>query len=265
MQGYHCLAEIPEGERVRFTAPEKLKHAANRVAEAMRSATSDKFFIRTNIRTANYGPWAMSPPVGILLHHTAGDEDSDIPTLTRAGTGVSSNYYVTRQGAIYEFAPYPRRAWHAGDSEWAGVRDWNTHALGIELENYGNGQDWPAVQIDALVWLCRRLVKQFPGIRSNHALLARHRDVALPRGRKTDPASNFPYTTVRNRIFAATDPTDPGGVTPVPDAKGYYVRLKTSLPAGKAIHELATEEAAKKEQARLKNNHGIETTLDPKA
>lgn len=232
MEGYHCLAEIPRTERLHMTTPERIKHAANNAVESAREvAAPERFHIRTHIRTANYGPWAMSAPVGILLHHTAGQESSDIPTLTRSGTGVSSNYYVTRQGAIYEFAPFPRRAWHAGESSWAGVVDWNTHGMGIELENYGNGQDWPAVQIDALVWLCRRLVKQFPGIKANHALLARHLDVAVPRGRKTDPASNFPYVRVRERTFAATDPTDDGDSDPTPPnpteptVKGYRVRV----------------------------------------
>jgi hypothetical protein len=41
-------------------------------------------------------------------------------------------------------------------------------------------------------------------------MLTRHRDVALPRGRKPDTSDNFPFEEIRRRVFAETDPTDQG-------------------------------------------------------
>jgi hypothetical protein len=40
--------------------------------------------------------------------------------------------------------------------------------------------------------------------------LIRHRDVCMPRKRKSDTSDNFPLEEVRRRVFARTDPTDLG-------------------------------------------------------
>jgi hypothetical protein len=62
----------------------------------------------------------------------------------------------------------------------------------------------------------------------------------------------------------------PGGGSkpqPAPGGKSvYYVRLKDSLPKDKAVNALPTADAAKKEEDRLRKNHGIETYVEaPKA
>lgn len=181
---------------------------------------SSRFKVRTDVRSANYGPNAMNnPPWGLMLHHTAGDERSDIPTLTRPGTGVSSNDYINKQGVVFELVPFPRRAWHAGarDASRAGryFYDGNTYYWGIEIENYGNGRDpYPRVQIDAVVWRCRQLRKRWPNI-DHPEQIFRHRDFSP--SRKVDPSNNFPFEEVRRRIMAASDPTDDAApIAPAP-------------------------------------------------
>lgn len=213
-----CLCEVPEGERIE--ADETLLAAIANPPEEMVAADAEAaaFRVRTDIRSANYGPNAMNnPPSGIMLHHTAGTETSDLPTLTRAGTGVSSNDYVNKQGIIFELVPFARRAWHAGtrDGSQAGkyYYDGNTYYWGIEIENLGNGSDpYPKTQIDAIVWRCRQLRKRWPNI-DHPDQIFRHRDFAP--SRKIDPSNNFPFTEVRARIMAKSDPTD-GGASPNP-------------------------------------------------
>lgn len=214
-----CLADLAPEEREEFTTEE---YEAFKAAEASVASAQDaargaaRFTVRTDIRSANYSPNRMTPPHGIMIHHTAGHEGSDIPTLTRRGTGVSSNDYITKQGVIYELVSFDHAAWHGGPGGYAGIPQYrdisgaNVHLWGIEFENYGNGRDpWPKAQIDAGVWRCRERLRFF---RKNSRvfpdsgpLLIRHRD--YQRG-KTDTADNFPYAEFRRRVFAATDPTD---------------------------------------------------------
>jgi N-acetyl-anhydromuramyl-L-alanine amidase AmpD len=188
---------------------EELRQVREAVPPATRSRDGG-FQVVTNIRSANFSRGRpMTAPFGIVLHHTGGSFESDLATLTKAGTEVSSNDYIDKQGRIFELCEHPKRAWHAGDSELHGVRDWNTHGWGIEIENRGTGSDpYPRVQIEAIVWRCRERRKRL-GI-TDPKMLARHRDVALPRGRKVDTSDNFPFEEVRRRVFAATDPTDQG-------------------------------------------------------
>lgn len=192
-------------------APEPLGRSE---MEAMEDGSADSpggaFQVRTDIRSSNQGGGArgeMFAPFGIVLHHTVGEEFGDLRTLTSPAAQVSSNDYITKQGVIYELVPFPGRAWHAGYSELHGVRDWNDHGWGIEIENWGDGNDpYPSEQIDAIVWRCRERCRAL-GI-TGPEMLVRHRDVCVPRGRKTDTSDNFPFEEVKRRVFAATDPTD---------------------------------------------------------
>ncbi len=253
-----CLADVQSVE------PTEEELAAIQSDPDAASASATGFRVRTDIRSANYGPNSMvAKPTGIILHHTAGKESGDIPTLTRPGTGVSSNDYINKQGVIYELVPHPRRAWHAGtrDASQAGryYYDGNTYYIGVEIENYGNGSDpYPKAQVDAVIWRCRRLKEKF-GL-YHPSQIFRHRDFAP--SRKTDTSNNFPFEEVRRRIMAKTDAVD-GGSTPAPKPPSgtVFVRTKSALPAGKAIHKLPAAKA-KKEQERLLKNHGIETTTE---
>lgn len=262
VQDHPCLADMESVEPTRA----ELDALAAVYEEADAAAG---FTVSTSLRSANYGPNSMAKPSGIILHHTAGTETSDVPTLTRPGTGVSSNDYITKQGRIMELVPFPRRAWHAGtrDASQAGkyFYDGNTNYWGIEIENRGNGSDpYPKAQVDAVIWRCRRLKEKW-GL-YDPSQIFRHRDFAP--SRKSDTSNNFPFEEVRRRIMAKTDAVD-GGSTPAPpkppDPKPpsgvVLVRIKSALPAGKAIHKLSEAEA-KKEQARLLKNHGIETTVE---
>jgi N-acetyl-anhydromuramyl-L-alanine amidase AmpD len=180
-------------------------------AEAETEAVA-AFKVITRIRSANFSSnRQMSAPFGIVLHHTAGRFKSDLATLTKPASNpkksVSANDYVTKKGDIYELCPHPRRAWHAGVCDHNGIKDWNTHGYGIEIENLGTrGDPYPQRQIDAVVWRCRKIRKKL-GIHDRN-MFVRHRDICVPRGRKPDTSDGFPFEQVKKRVFAATDPTD---------------------------------------------------------
>ncbi len=216
IKDHPCLCDVG---RVAPTKEEKAAIQTHGEASAQSGAFK---MIRTDIRSANYGPNAMNnPPWGFLLHHTAGYQESDIPTLTRPGTGVSSNDYINKQGVIFELVPFPRRAWHAGtrDASQAGryYMDGNTWYWGIEIENFGNGRDpYPSAQINALVWRCRQLRKRWPNI-DHPEQIFRHRDFAP--SRKVDPSNNFPFAEVKRRVLATRDPTDSDTPKPPPAPK----------------------------------------------
>ena len=47
---------------------------------------------------------------------------------------VSSHFLITRKGALIQFVPTHKRAWHAGISTYKGKENCNDFSIGIELE-----------------------------------------------------------------------------------------------------------------------------------
>jgi N-acetyl-anhydromuramyl-L-alanine amidase AmpD len=204
-QGRGCLYD-GSAEVMAFN-DEELEQLKAAVPPATRGPGFD---VITRIRSANFSKATkMSAPFGIVLHHTGGRFESDLAILTKAGTGVSANDFIDKKGRIFELCELPKRAWHAGEASLHGIRDWNAHGWGIEIENLGTGRDpYPKRQIDAVVWRCRERRRRL-GI-TKRKMLTRHRDICIPRGRKPDTSDNFPFQEIRRRVFAPTDPTDDG-------------------------------------------------------
>src|ERR1017187_5114335 len=50
------------------------------------------------------------------------------------GLKVSAHFLIRRDGAIIQFVPCGKRAWHAGASSWQGRPACNNFSIGIELE-----------------------------------------------------------------------------------------------------------------------------------
>ncbi len=81
----------------------------------------------------------------VVIHHTTEDFADSLATLTtRSEYPVSSHYlvpepddptYDRRKLRVYELVPETQRAWHAGDSYWAGRTSLNDQSIGIELVN----------------------------------------------------------------------------------------------------------------------------------
>ncbi len=101
---------------------------------------------------------------------------------------VSAHLFINRQGEIFQFVNFNRRAWHAGESSWCGQSSCNDYSLGIELE----GTDYLAytdAQYDSLAAASRAILQAYPDIDTDR--IVGHSDIAP--GRKTDPGMCFDW------------------------------------------------------------------------
>lgn len=83
----------------------------------------------------------------IVLHHTAG-VDSAAWLSTTSEPPVSIHTLISRDGTLIRIVNPDTQAYHVGRSV-LGSHKPNTVCLGIELENLGDGQEYPDAQIDA--------------------------------------------------------------------------------------------------------------------
>ncbi len=105
------------------------------------------------------------------------------------GLRVSAHFLIRRDGAIIQFVPCGRRAWHAGASSWQGRSACNNFSIGIELEG-SDHVPFSDRQYAALARLTRLLRRRYP-IRA----IVGHSDIAP--GRKTDPGPCFDWPRCR--------------------------------------------------------------------
>ncbi len=119
---------------------------------------------------------------------------------------VSAHLLIRRDGALIQFVPFGRRAWHAGESTFRGRSRCNDFSIGIELE----GEDetpYEDNQYAVLTAVIDTLIGSYPGLSPRS--IAGHCDIA-PR-RKTDPGPAFDwlrlYDDLSARKAARTDRT----------------------------------------------------------
>jgi N-acetyl-anhydromuramoyl-L-alanine amidase len=111
---------------------------------------------------------------------------------TIAGLRVSAHFFIRRDGALLQFVPCTRRAWHAGQSSWRGRERCNDFSVGIELE----GTDdlaFSDAQYERLAALATALYARYPITAS-----VGHSDIAP--GRKTDPGPAFDWPRYSREI-----------------------------------------------------------------
>jgi N-acetyl-anhydromuramyl-L-alanine amidase AmpD len=137
----------------------------------------------------------------IIVHSCEGappdnEEQSSIPWLCNPASQVSTHYYITRSGLIYQLVPEERRAWHAG--ECAIADDANSASIGIELEHRQGTGAYPLPQRAALDWLARDIRKRYPIPLDR---VVRHGTTARPVGRKHDPTD---WTELDFRAWVAS-------------------------------------------------------------
>ena len=159
--------------------------------------------IITSHRSPNHNPRDGAAISLIVLHATAGEFASSLAWLCSRASKVSCHYLISKSGLIYQLVPDDRAAWHAGASQWfeLGSVAIRQRSIGIELVNTNTGRDpYSAVQREAARDLCRALVARYAIVPD---MLVRHSDIAMPRGRKSDPAG-FPWTDWKQSVFATT-------------------------------------------------------------
>jgi N-acetylmuramoyl-L-alanine amidase len=133
----------------------------------------------------NSRPLGIAPNC-ILLHATASrSTEQDVKWMQSKASKVSYHDIADRDGSYIRLVDPLKRAWHAGVSSFHGVPDVNDYSIGISFANDDAGEAYPDVQLAAGAALvasyCRRFAIPLDRI-------TRHRDVALPKGRKADPA-----------------------------------------------------------------------------
>ncbi|MDY7229873.1 peptidoglycan recognition protein family protein [Hyalangium rubrum] len=136
----------------------------------------------------------------IVLHHTASNNGAgDLSWMRNPKSQVSAHYMVDRDGKIYQLVNDQKRAWHAGQGELNGVpTDVNGRSIGIEIVNDGSGKTpFTEAQMKSLTQLTGYLKQQYNVPMKN---IVGHADVAVPRGRKNDPAPNFDWNRLRKGI-----------------------------------------------------------------
>lgn len=146
--------------------------------------------IDTSRQSSNYSERGSFSVRLLVLHATAGPLESSLDWLCSPASKVSSHYVISKTGTIYGLVAESKCAWHAGRAKWQEQTHVNEISVGIELVNANDGRDpYPAVQIAALTTLTRDLLTRY---HLTPAQIARHLDVAVPAGRKSDPAG-FPF------------------------------------------------------------------------
>ncbi|RYZ39354.1 MAG: N-acetylmuramoyl-L-alanine amidase [Myxococcaceae bacterium] len=136
----------------------------------------------------------------IVLHHTGTNNGKgDLAWMRDPASKVSANYMLDTDGKIYQLVGDDKRAWHAGKAELHGVpTDVNARSIGIEIVNDGSGKTaFTDAQYKALTQLVGYLKQEYKVPANN---IVGHKDVAVPKGRKDDPAANFDWARLRKGI-----------------------------------------------------------------
>lgn len=131
-------------------------------------------------------------PTLLILHYTGTPTcAAALDWLAHPDSKVSSHYVIDEIGRITQMVPEHLRAWHAGQSFWAGETDINSASIGIEIHNPGHAAgcpDFPEQQMQAVEALSRDIVMRH-GLRPEQVLA--HSDIAPVR--KKDPGEWFDW------------------------------------------------------------------------
>ncbi|WP_145541812.1 N-acetylmuramoyl-L-alanine amidase [Yersinia alsatica] len=142
----------------------------------------------------------------LVLHYTSENFSDSMASLT--GNKVSVQYLVPditdesyiqagfKDMRIFNLVDESARAWHAGESGWAGRTQINDSSIGIEIVNLAteskgvfNFPPYPAEQIAAVKQLAANILQRYPDITPVNVVA--HSDIAPTR--KSDPGPAFPW------------------------------------------------------------------------
>lgn len=148
------------------------------------------------LASPNYDERPAGTAIDTIVIH-----DTNMPNITRARvianhflnprSQVSAHYIIGKSGEIIQCVKEEKRAWHAGPSLMGNRTHVNDFSIGIELVNDESGRDpFTEGQYKALSELVAHLMSRYAIPREN---IIGHRDIAMPRGRKKDPADNFDW------------------------------------------------------------------------
>lgn len=163
------------------------------------------------IPSPNYDDRPISTSVScIVLHSTVVNTmEGTINTFLPPVAKVSAHFIVGRNGRVVQMVPIEKRAWHAGVSVLEGAEKVNDYSVGIEMVNLNDGIDpYPDAQIRSVAGIIRFVRSRYNVPDSR---IVSHAQIALPPGRKSDPAS---FDFERVRTLAKIEAPVPDAVTP---------------------------------------------------
>ena len=164
------------------------------------------------IPSSNYGGILWNH-IGTFIHCTEGGNPAGtIAWFSNPASQVSAHLLIARDGTPYQFVPFDRMAYHAGNYLW------NLNSIGIEIDNWGIGtgnhslpvnqvvlaKHWKQTvirpweiyydpQVAMTIQILRALEETYGPMR-----LIGHEDV-IPE--KTDPGPAFPWGKVLQETF----------------------------------------------------------------
>lgn len=156
----------------------------------------------TSHRSPNFNERGPGMLITCVVMHATEDEgtiDGPLSWLCRPHGNSSAHVLIDRDGTVYDLIDVKHRAWHAGPSALNGQTDGegsvNGFSIGVELANRGNGEAYSDAQLGAAACLVAGYLREWPGILIENVV--RHKDVALPPGRKADPQPPFDLDAFR--------------------------------------------------------------------
>jgi len=152
-----------------------------------------------DVPSPNFGPRrGVASPDLVVVHYTGMETaEAALARLTDPASEVSAHYLVDIDGRVVRMVAEQCRAWHAGVSCWGGVRDVNSHSVGIELVNPGHELGYPPFpepQMAALEGLLAGILRRHaiaPARVLGHACIAPTR--------KRDPGEKFDWRRLAQR------------------------------------------------------------------
>jgi len=172
-------------------------------------------------------------PQYLIIHYTGDSKPSQtINWFLNPKAEASAHLLIDRDGLITQFAPFNVITWHAGKSEWLGLKNLNSYSIGIELTNLGGTQEYTSKQLEVVTEVARLLVGHY-----NLKDILGHSDIAP--GRKVDPGKMFPMAKFKleagigvcNDLKTTSDLNLRSGA-------GTTFKVVSVLPKGTVIKEL---------------------------
>lgn len=136
----------------------------------------------------NWNERPAGVPVDTIVVHADADAsvDASLEWCCDPKSRVSYHCLIGRTGRIFSLVPAAKRAWHAGVSQFLGRSNVNDFSVGLSFGNRNDGVErYTDAQYSAGALYVASLMAAFPLITLDR--ITTHAEIALPRGRKTDP------------------------------------------------------------------------------
>jgi len=128
----------------------------------------------------------------VVIHYTGmQSERESLNKLCNLKSKVSSHFFISKNGKIYNLVKENKTAWHAGKSCWRNFKNLNKNSIGIELANKGHEFGYTSFkkkQISSLIMVIKMVIKKYKIEKKN---VVGHSDIAPLR--KMDPGEKFPW------------------------------------------------------------------------